>query len=854
MTDKEVKEEFRVKASKEPDKFYPTKVLKEEGFSRKTCSNCGRFFWVTTDSKVCGDPNCSGGFRFIGNSPAKNKMDYIESWQKFSGLFKKLGYTPIARYPVTARWREDIDYVFASICDFQPYVVTGEVEPPANPLVVPQFCMRFNDIDNVGITGAHYTGFVMIGQHAFMPPKQWNQAQYFKDIHTWLKQGLGLPNEEITFHEDAWAGGGNFGPCMEFFSRGLELGNQVYMMYEQTNSGPKELNLKVLDMGMGQERNSWFSSGTSTSYETTFPTVMEKLYKATGIKPDNELMKRFLPFASYLNVDEVSDLDEAWKDVANKLKIDLKELKDKISTLAALYSVAEHSRTMLVALTDGSLPSNVGGGYNLRAIFRRAQGFIDKFGWKLSMQEIAGWHAEYLRPEFPELKEELDEVNELLYIEGRKYKETKQRSSQVVSQIIKKDVTPETLLELYDSQGINPDMVKEEAAKLGKSISVPEDFYIRLAERHEQKKPEAKTKKEIELDLTGIPATESLFYGDYTIINFKGTVLKTIGDHVILDKTAFYPTSGGQLHDIGMFGGKSVKDVFRQGNVIVHTVPGHNFKKGQIVDGKVDFDTRLQLAQHHTTTHIVNGAARRVLGNHIWQGGAEKTLEKARIDITHYEAIPEDKLMQIEEVANRIIAENKTVIKQFIPRTIAEQKYGFRIYQGGAVPGKELRIVEIPDFDVEACGGTHLNATGEAIKVKILKSTKISDGVVRIEYVAGQAAEKIRLQEEMMLDRLSALLKVSREAIPARAADLFEKWKSAKKIVEKLDDKDYMNKLKKGEIKINLEFAPEKITRGHLVEKTAEAFKTQPEHVVKTAERFLNELNEWKKQIKSKTA
>ena len=114
----------------------------------------------------------------------------------------------------------------------------------------------------------------------------------------WLNKGLGLEDDEIIFHEDAWAGGGNFGPCMEFFSRGMELGNQVYMMYEQTPSGTKELKLKVLDMGMGHERNAWFTHGTSTSYESTFPTVMKKLHQLTGVRVDEKLMAKFLPYAS----------------------------------------------------------------------------------------------------------------------------------------------------------------------------------------------------------------------------------------------------------------------------------------------------------------------------------------------------------------------------------------------------------------------------------------------------------------------------------------------------------------------------------------------------------------------------
>src|SRR3989339_1132422 len=316
-TDKEIKKEFKSRASKEPDKYYATSVLKAEGFNRKHCAKCGTYFWSVTEGNVCGNPACSGGFGFIGDTPAKKELDYIGVWNEFSRLFKKWGYTPIKRYPVVARWRDDTDFVQASIYDFQPYVVSGEVKPPANPLVVPQFCLRFNDIDNVGITGAHYTGFVMIGQHAFMPPEKWSQKRYLKDIHQWLNKGLGLKNDEIIFHEDAWAGGGNFGPCMEYFSRGLELGHQVYMLYEVTPSGNKELNLKVLDMGMGHERNAWFTQGSSTSYETTFPTVCKKLFHQTGIKVDSNVMRQFLPFSSYLNADEVDDLQKTWQMIAD---------------------------------------------------------------------------------------------------------------------------------------------------------------------------------------------------------------------------------------------------------------------------------------------------------------------------------------------------------------------------------------------------------------------------------------------------------------------------------------------------------------------------------------------------------
>ncbi|MDP3765654.1 MAG: alanine--tRNA ligase [Nanoarchaeota archaeon] len=840
-TDKEIKKEFKEKASKEPEKYYATSVLKSEGFSRKKCSKCGTYYWSVTDDNVCGNPACSGGFRFIGNTPAKKKLDYIGVWNEFSKLFKKWGYTPIKRYPVVARWRDDTDFVQASIYDFQPYVVSGEVEPPANPLVVPQMCLRFNDIDNIGITGAHYCAFVMIGQHAFMKPKDWNQSKYFTDIHNWLKQGLGLKNEEIKFHEDAWAGGGNFGPCMEYFSRGLELGNQVYMMFEQTPNGYKELNLKVLDMGMGHERNAWFTQGKSTSYETTFPTVVKKLYSATGVKVDDYLMQRFLPYSSYLNVDEVDDIDKVWKDVASKVGVDVKELREKILELAALYSIAEHSRALLVALSDGALPSNVGGGYNLRAILRRALSFIDKYKWNIYLPDVCRWHAEYLKPLFPELSENLDEVEKILQVEKSKYEATKQKTHSMISKLVKEEINDKKLLLLYDSYGITPEIVREESLKFGKKINVPENFYARVAELHLKQEQEHATKREEKLNLDGIPETKAMYYYDYTKTKFKAEIVKVIDNKIILDQTYFYPTSGGQLHDTGTIAGEKVIDVFKQGGIIVHVLSSkHEFPEGEEVECEIDLDRRLQLAKHHTSTHIVNAAARKVLGNHINQAGAKKDIDKATIDLTHYQSITDEEIEKIEKEANKLVKESLTVHSNFLPRTEAEQTYGMTIYQGGAVPGKLLRIVNIDGVDVEACGGTHLRNTAEAGEIKILKSAKISDGIVRLYFTAGEAARKEGKKEKEILEEAARLLNVNVNQLPARVNELFEKWKIAKKAVEKKKKID----LKELELNIKEEF------KGNVLDKVSEILKTQPEHVNKTIRRFLSELEEYKKKLK----
>lgn len=785
--EEEIKESFRGKAQKEPEKYYPVATLVQEGFERRRCSNCGNYFWSAQPERhVCGEPECSGGYTFIGSSPAKKKMDFIQTWLKFSSFFSGLGYAPLDRYPVAARWREDTDFVQASIYDFQPFVVNGEVEPPANPLVIPQFCLRFNDIDNVGITGRHYTGFVMIGQHAFESRENYRPGEYLSHIYSWLTEGMKIPREELQFHEDAWAGGGNFGPSMEFFSRGLEIGNQVYMQYSTSNGSAKELDIKVLDMGMGQERPAWFTHGTSTSYEVVFGSAMEKLYRRASLKPERRLLREFLPYSGLLNVDDISDIEGVWQSIGGRLGLDVEELKDRVLPLAALYSIADHSRSLLLALSDGVLPSNSGGGYNLRALFRRSLDFIEAYGWDIELGEVCEWHAGYLKPQYPELVEHLGEVEEILEVEGRKYRQARGKARGITKKLKGREIGSEELIELYDSQGISPEMLKSE----GLGIEVPDDFYVRLAERHEKAEALSREKKFREFELEGLPETRVLYYDDYTLLKFKARVLKLFeGKYVVLDGTAFYPTSGGQASDRGYIDGSRVKDVFKQGKVILHRVEGPGFNVGDTVVGEVDAERRVQLAQHHTATHIVNGAAREILGEHVWQAGAEKTMEKARLDISHYQSLSQEEMDAIEERANEIIAKAVPVESQLLKRNVAEERYGFRLYQGGAVPGREIRVVKIGEVDVEACGGTHLKNTSEARIIKLIGSTKIQDGTIRLEFTSGGAAFRYIKGREKILEEATDTLDVNPEQLPGAIKRFFREWKKQRKDIRRLKQK-----------------------------------------------------------------
>lgn len=832
-SDKEIKKNFKIEACESPDDFYPTNFLKNEGFVRKKCS-CGTFFWtVNRKQENCGDPSCIGEIDIL-KTPAKNYLTYIDVWKKIIEVLEPRGYKPIKRYPVVARWNPTTEYTIASIAAFQPYVISGEIDPPEKKLLIPQLCLRFGDIDNVGVTGSHMTCFVMIGQHMFVNKDEWNQEEVFKDIYDFVIYGVGLDKTELTIHEDAWAGGGNFGPCMEFFSRGIELFNQVYMMFEQTESGRKDLKLKVLDMGLGMERIAWFSQGKENIYEATFPKTLDKIKNKININLDFDLYSKFSKYSALLNADEVENMDKAWERVSNLLNIngvDSKKLKEIIEPMVALYSIAEHSRTLLVAITDGALLSNVGGGYNLRILFRRAMRFIDKYNWDLDLKDVVEWHSEELKDIFPELNNNISNIKTILDIEKERYFEMKDRSKKIIEKVIQKEINTNILIELYDSQGINPDIIKEEVQKLGKKIIVPENFYTLVSERHEIQENKNATVKDMEIDIGTVPDTKALYFDDWKGKEFTAKVLKIIDNkYVILDRTHFYPTSGGQLNDEGDLNGDDVINVFKQGKVIIHELSRISFNEGDIIRGNIDLSRRKQLADHHTATHIVNAAAKKILGDHINQAGAKKTLEKATLDLTHYKNIEDEELKDIELEANNIVKRSINIEKKFMKREEAEREYGMRIYQGGAVPGRELRIVNIGGVDIEACGGTHLNNTNETGHISLLKSTKIQDGIVRITFTSGSRSNELSNIDNELIEEISKLLNVEKPIIPSRAEEIFNLWKKTKKA------------LKKGKETPPFKLVSEKKFKGDILEETAKRLKTQKEHIVSTLNRFINDL------------
>jgi len=182
--------------------------------------------------------------------------------------------------------------------------------------------------------------------------------------------------------EDVWAGGGNLGPSIEYFVRGMEVGNMVFMQYKTFHDGSREeLDIKVIDTGIGLERVAWIANGSPTSYQDTFRIAFDYCIDVLDMKVDDELWARFGPLSCTLDVDEVEDLDATWKEIAEKIGEPVEKVKAGIQPVKELYIILDHTRTILITVSDGALPSNVGGGGNVRNILRRCFAIMQKNGW-----------------------------------------------------------------------------------------------------------------------------------------------------------------------------------------------------------------------------------------------------------------------------------------------------------------------------------------------------------------------------------------------------------------------------------------------------------------------------------------
>lgn len=779
------------------EEYLEIKFLPENGFVRKKCPECGKFYWTASEHEICNDPPC-GSYTFINNPVFKKKFSLEEMREFYLSFFEKRNHARIERYPVVARWRDDIYLTIASIADFQPFVTSGVVPPPANPLTISQPCIRMDDLDSVGRTGRHLTLFEMMAHHAFNSP---DKKIYWKnktvELCTELLGELGVPKEDIIYKEEPWAGGGNAGPCLEAIVGGLELATLVFMNMEEHPEGDiiikggryRKMPNYIVDTGYGLERFVWASHGTPTVYDSIFPEVLDEIISNSNIDfdIDDEKVRGIIAessrIAGVMGELRGDALHALRKSVADRLNLKIEELERVVKPLEKVYALADHTRTVLFMLGDGLIPSNAGGGYLARLMIRRSLRLAEELELKLRLFDMVELHRKILRMKFTIPPTTIQEILEL---EEKRYRTTIIKGIGMIQRTIAKKnrIDKEDFVEFYDSHGIPAEIALNIAKEKGVEVAFPKDFYSELASRHvkAEKKEEGKHLREY-------PQTEKLYY-DSNILEFEANVIGVENGFVVFDRTAFYPESGGQDFDTGyiILNDRKIPvvEVIEEDGVVYHRIDGE-IEPNVRIKGVIDKKRRWRHMRHHSATHLLLYAIQNVLGKHVWQSGARKEWDKARLDVTHYTRPSKEEIRKIEMMANREVMANKPVTWEWMDRIEAERRYGFRLYQGGVPAGKKIRVVRVGD-DVQACGGTHVHYTGEIGVIKILRVESIQDGVIRFEYAAGEAALEHISKEEQILNESSDILRVEPSKLPKTVSRFFEEWKEQKKKIEKLTD------------------------------------------------------------------
>ena len=816
-------------------------VFHNAGFVRRQCRITQLWFWTTDPGRdTCGD-TAEDEYTFIGaplikgfEMRGKELKDAMR--EAFLNFFEDVQHTRVEPYPVLARWRDDIHLTIASIADFQPHVTSGQVEPPANPLTISQPCIRLTDVDAVGRSGRHLTTFEMMAHHVFNRPDEGKMYYWMEECvdycHQLMTDTFSIPVHEITYVENPWCGGGNAGAAVEVIVGGLELATLVFMNLEEHPEGEielkgdfyREMPLQIIDTGYGLERFCWAAAGTPTIYEAIYPESVSWLKELSGFSsvtskwPElnlDMLLGEMSRLNGIMNIEPGVDADELQTTFLRRLAergvdVTAEQFSSITEPLAKIYAIPDHLHALSNMLGDGLVPSNAKAGYLARMLARRTLRLRDDLGLKVPLSQLAKHHIE-VNLGGQSMKQTHDGLLEILQLEEERYGEMIRKGGNVIVTQLKdlpksiERIPDEILFHLNDSHGLAPDMVVALAKNAGwENVIIRTGFAAEMAERHARMAKQAAQSVEdktlVELP-SHLPTTIPLYYEDVQQREFDASVLaclplldKDIPDGathgIVLDKTCFYPEGGGQEGDFGNLFTDSkrvqVLDTRKVGSLIVHLTNG-SFDTGDLIHGALNWNRRKQLMDHHTAVHIVGGAARRVLGPHIYQAGANKSEESGRLDITHFNRLDRKDLDAIESLANEVLGQVQRTEKTELNRRDADKKYGFDLYQGGAPKGNLIRILRISDHDIQACGGTHHDEPGQIGSIRIVRSAAVQDGVERLHIVAGQAALNYAREQDEILRKTSQLYGIPQHELPKTSERFYNEWKEQRKMIEQLE-------------------------------------------------------------------
>ena len=647
-----------------------------------------------------------------------------------------------------------------------------------------------------------------------------------------MTEALGIDPLEITYVENPWCGGGNAGAAVEVIVGGLELATLVFMNLEEHPEGEielkgdryREMPLQIIDTGYGLERFCWAAAGTPTIYESIYPestTWLKDLASFSTITSQwpsldlDALLGEMSRLNGIMNIEPGVDAEELRNTFLRRLdergiEVTAEQFSAVTEPLAKIYAIPDHLHALCNMLGDGLVPSNAKAGYLARMLARRTLRLRDELNLDVSLADLARHHIE-VNLGSAAMKQTHDGLLGILALEETRYGEMLRKGGNVINTQLKNvpkeatSIPDETLFNMNDSHGLAPDMAVNLAKKAGwNSVSVRTGFAAEMAERHAKLAKQAAQAVEAKPLVDGtltVPSTQLLFYDDVQQQEFDASVLAClplVGEDlpegathaVVMDKTCFYPEGGGQEGDYGSLSTASsqgrVIDTRKFGDHVLHLTDGP-FEKGDLVHGSIDWKRRKQLMDHHTAVHIVGGAARRILGPHIYQAGANKSVEMARLDITHFNRLTREDLDAIEALANEVLGQVQRTEKTELDRKDADKKYGFDLYQGGAPKGSSIRILRIADHDIQACGGTHHDEPGQIGSIRIVRSSAVQDGVERLHIVAGQAALTYAREQDTLLRSMSELYGVPSIELPKTSQRFYSEWKDQRKRIEQLE-------------------------------------------------------------------
>jgi alanyl-tRNA synthetase len=768
-------------------------------------------------------------------------MTGAELREAFLKYFERKGHTRVPSSPLVPVGDQTLLFTNAGMVQFKG-VFLGEERRDYVRATTCQKCVRaggkHNDLENVGRTARHHTFFEMLGNFSF--------GDYFKaDAITFawefLTKDLGLDRRRLkatVFRDDDeafnlwksvaglsedrilrlgeednfWAMGdtGPCGPCSEVHfhqgddlpcaeeaagrkclgpacecDRWLEIWNLVFMQFNRDASGKMTpLPRPSIDTGMGLERMAAVMQGKRSSYETDlFAPLIGHIARLSG--------KRYGA--------------EREQDVSMQV-------------------IADHARATTFLIADGVLPSNEWRGYVLRRIMRRAM----RHGRKLGLTEPflwrgVEWVGEVMGSTYPAIVSERNRIIEVVRQEEEQFAKTLDSGMRRIEEYAQaqgagrgRPIDGRFLFTLYDTYGFPRDLAEEILVDQGWRVGDETEATWTQEMEAQRERARAKTTFGADEDVTetvalyqqigGALARPQQFVG-YETLTSPATIVGMVGGgrrvreaaagdevEVILDRTPGYAESGGQMGDTGTLVGRAgqgeILDTFYRGSkLIVHRVKVRQggLREGEDVAISIESPRRLGLRQHHTGTHLLHAALRKVLGTHVSQAGSLVAPDHLRFDFSHGGGVKDREIEQIEELVNEQVQANTPVTHREMDLKEALAAGAMALF--GEKYGDRVRVVKIGEFSTELCGGTHLDATGQIGFFKVAEEGAVASGVRRIEAVAGTAAVEAVARRERVLREIADILKIGAEEAPQRLRKLLDEQKALERQLAEMETK-----------------------------------------------------------------